>query len=72
MSASIKTQRNFATKAEERQRRVTIAVCNDGKPGERETLMPGLGRGMVKHAWCELGRCALSLLHSRLWSVIWC
>jgi hypothetical protein len=54
MSASIKTQRNFATKAEERQRMVTIAVCNDGKPGELETLMPGLGRGMVKHAWCEL------------------
>ncbi|HZY56871.1 MAG TPA: reverse transcriptase domain-containing protein [Rubrobacteraceae bacterium] len=43
MSAIIKTQRNFATKAEERQRRVTIAVGNDGKPGELETLMPGLG-----------------------------
>ena len=53
MSASIKTQRNFATKAEERQRMVTIAVCNDGKPVELETLMSGLGQGMVKHAWCE-------------------
>jgi O-6-methylguanine DNA methyltransferase len=42
---------------------VTIVVGNDGKPGELETLMPSLGRGMVKHAWCELGRCALSLLH---------
>jgi RNA-directed DNA polymerase len=31
-----------------------IVVGNDGKPGELETLMPGLGRGMVKHAWCEL------------------
>jgi hypothetical protein len=41
MSAMIKTQRNFATKAEERQRMVTIAVCNDGKPGELETVRRG-------------------------------
>ncbi len=58
MSDIIKTQRSFAIKAlhcpvHQRRRMVTIAVCNDGKPGELETLMPGLGRGMVKHVWYE-------------------
>jgi hypothetical protein len=32
---------------------VTMTVYNDGKPDELETLMSGLGRGMVKHVRCE-------------------
>ena len=54
MSDIIKTQSSFAKKALHQpckhRRMVTIVVGNDGKPGELETLMPGLGRGMVKHA----------------------
>ena len=53
MPAIIETQRGFATKTCTRRRLVTRVVCNDGKPDELETLMSGLGRGMVKHAWCE-------------------
>jgi hypothetical protein len=45
---------------------VDRAKTSRGKPDDSETVMSGLGRGVRKHAYRNVGRCALLLLHVRL------